>query len=112
MIRYRANLKKAGTCKFLGGCNKAIKSGELCIDHQPIKAEKSDRCGSCGRVLGVEVKVRGGVCYPCYTKPEATAARKKIMAEKKAVQGLCSTPDSTGINHKGRGKCQRYLYNY
>ena len=61
MIRYRANLKKAGTCKFLGGCNKAIKSGELCIDHQPIKAEKSDRCGSCGRVLGVEVKVRGGV---------------------------------------------------
>ena len=51
MVCYRANLKKAGTCKFLGGCNKAIRSGELCIDHQPIKAEKSDGCGSCGKVI-------------------------------------------------------------
>ena len=78
----------------------------------PSRPRKVMGVGVAGRLLGVQVKVRGRVCYPCYTKPEATAARKKIMAEKKAVQGLCSTPDSTGINHKGRGKCQRYLYDY
>jgi hypothetical protein len=44
----------------IGGCNRAMYSGELCIHHQPIKAEKrkSDRCQGFGRVLGVEERVR------------------------------------------------------
>ena len=44
----------------IGGCNRAMYSGELCIHHQPIKAEKrkSDRCRGFGRVLGVEERVR------------------------------------------------------
>jgi hypothetical protein len=29
---------------------------------------------------------------PCYKKPEATAARKMAIAEKKAARGTCSTP--------------------
>ena len=73
-------------------------------NHQPIKAEKSDRCGSCGRVLGVEMKVIGGVCNPCYNKPEATAAHKKAMAEKKAARGVCSIPGCTDIKDKERDK--------
>jgi len=110
MIRYAENRRKSGTCKFLGGCNKAVMSGELCIDHQPIKAEKSDKCRSCGRALGVEVKVTGGVCNPCYCKPEATAARKKSNGGKESCRGVCSTTSCTGINHRGREKCKRCLY--
>jgi hypothetical protein len=34
-------------------------------------------------MLGVVVKVIGGHCYPCYIKPEVTAARKKAITEKK-----------------------------
>ena len=40
----------------------------------------------------MEVIVIGGVCNPCYQKPEAIAARKKATAEKKADQGVRSTP--------------------
>jgi hypothetical protein len=60
-------------------------------------------------VLREEVIVRGGVCHPCYQKPEATAARKKAMAEKKAARGECSTPGCTSINHKGRDRCIKCL---
>jgi len=56
-------------------------------------------------VLGVVVKVIGGHCYPCYRKPELTAARKKTIAEKKAGRVECSTPGCTGVNHHGRSKC-------
>ena len=105
MICVHSNREKADTCKFLGGCNKAIKSGEFCIDHKPIKDEKSDWCGCCGRLLGGEVRVRTGVCYPCYKKPEATAARKKATAEKKAARGTCYTPGCKGVNNRGRDKC-------
>ena len=108
-IRNAANHRKAGTCKFLGGCNKAIRTGELCKDHQPIKAEKSDRCQSCGRMLGGEMKVTGGVCNPCY-QPEATAARKKAIAAKKEARGTCSTPGCTVVNHNGHHKCMQCLY--
>ena len=111
-IHYSANCRKSGTCKFLGGCNKAIRSGDFCDNHKPINAEKSDRCRSCGRVLGVEVKVTGGVCNPCYQKPEAIAARKKATAEKKAARGVCSTPGCAGINHRGHDKCQRSSNDY
>jgi hypothetical protein len=112
VIHYLANNRKSCNCKFCGGCNKAIYSGEFCDNHQPIKAEKSDRCQSCGRVLGVEMKVTGvGVCNPCYQKPEATAARKKAMAEKKAARGVCSTPGCTGDGHRGRYRCHKCLNN-
>jgi len=103
LIGGAAGHRKAGTCKFLGGCVKAIRTSEFCEDHQPIKAEKSDRCQSSRRLLGVEVKVTGGVCNPCYKKPERTAARKKAMVEKKATRGVCSTPGCTGVNHNGHG---------
>jgi hypothetical protein len=63
-------------------------------------------------VLGVEVKVTGGVCNPCYQKPEAIATRKNATAEKKAARGVCSTPGCTGINQRGRDKCQRCLNDY
>ena len=59
-IRNAANRKKAGTCKFFGECNMAIRTGKHCENHQPIKpinAEKSDWCKSCGWVLG-----GGGYC--------------------------------------------------
>ena len=105
MIPVAANRRKSGTCKFLGGCNKAIRYSNFCKNHRPNKAKKSDRCGSCGVVLGVVVKVIGGHCYPCYRKPELTAARKKTIAEKKAGRGECSTPGCTGVNHHGCGKC-------
>jgi hypothetical protein len=42
--------------------------------------------------------------------PEATAARKIAMAEKKAARGECSTPGCTGLNYRGRDKCERCLY--
>ncbi len=108
-IRHAANRREAGTCKFPGGCSKAIRSSEFCDDHQPtkLKAEKSDQCGSCGRVLGVEVRVVGGVCYLCYQKPEAKVARKKAMADKKAARGGdCSTTGCEGSRYIGRDICQ------
>jgi hypothetical protein len=101
-----AIIRKSGTCKY-PGCGYAIVHGQLCIKHyQPIKAEKSDKCWVCERVLGVNEKARGGVCSRCYQKPEATAARKKAMAEKKATRGTCSTPGCKGINFRGQGKCE------
>ena len=101
-----AIIRKSGTCKY-PGCGYAIVHGQLCIKHyQPIKAEKSDKCRVCERVLGVNEKSRGGVCSRCYQKPEATAARKKAMAEKKATRGTCSTPGCKGINFRGQGKCE------
>ena len=47
-IIYAANRRKAGTCTY-NGCKFAMHSGFLCKHHQPIKAEKSDRYGICGR---------------------------------------------------------------
>ncbi len=63
-----------------------------------------------GRVLGVEVKVTGGVCRRCYMKPEAVATRKKATAEKKAARGTCSTPGCNGVNMRGNDKCNSCLY--
>ena len=97
-IHCAAKRREAGNSKFLGGCNRAMYSGELCIHHQPIKAEKNDRCRGCGHVLGVETGERD-LCQPCYRKPEATVARKAVVAEKEAARGEYST----------RGcKCTRY----
>jgi len=101
--------KKAGTCKFLGGCKKAIRSGEFCGDHQPVKPEKSNKCRSCGWVFGIKVKVIEGVCNQCYQKPEAKAAHKQAMAEKKDARGICSTIGYDGINLRGLGKCHDCL---
>ena len=102
--------RKSGNCIY-PGCTYAISNGELYINHyQPIKAKKSDKCRVCERVLGVNEKVRGGVCSPCYQKPEAIAARKKATAEKKATRGSCSTPGCKGVNFRGRGKCKNCLY--
>ena len=64
----------------------------------------------CERVLGVNEKVRGGVCSPCYQKPEAIAARKKATAEKKATRGSCSTPGCKDVNFRSRGKCEFCSY--
>ena len=77
--------RKAGNC-IVEGCKKAILSGEFCKEHQPNKpiVEKSDKCRSCGRVIGVNDRVVGGVCYSCYYKPEAVATRKKAAAKKKS----------------------------
>jgi hypothetical protein len=66
-------------------CTRAMHSGGLCIHHQPIKAEKSDRCGRCGRVFGVEERVRVGLCNTCYNKPETVVTHKKAFAEKEAA---------------------------
>jgi hypothetical protein len=103
----RLNMK-SGSCIY-PGCPYAISSGELCMNHQPHKpiVEKSDKCRVCGRVLGVETSSRviGGVCYSCYQKPEAKAARKKVTAAKKDARGTCSTPGCGGVNVRGRGKC-------
>jgi hypothetical protein len=102
--------RKSGNCIY-PGCTYAISNGELYINHyQPIKAKKSDKCRVCERVLGVNEKVRGGVCSPCYQKPEAIAARKKATAEKKATRGSCSTPGCKGVNFRGRGKCEFCSY--
>jgi hypothetical protein len=83
-IHCAAKRREAGNSKFLGGCNRAMYSGELCIHHQPIKAEKNDRCRGCGHVSGVETGERD-LCQPCYRKPEATVARKAVVAEKEAA---------------------------
>ena len=52
----------------------------------PSRPRKVMGVGVAGRLLGVQVKVRGGVCYPYYTKPKATAARKKIWRKKKRFE--------------------------
>ena len=102
--------RKYGNCIY-PGCTYAILHGEFCVKHyQPINAEKSDKCRVCERVVGVNEKVTGGVCSPCYQKPEAIAARKKATAEKKATRGSCSTPGCKGVNFRGRGKCKNCLY--
>ena len=105
----RINMK-SGSCIY-PGCPLSIRSGEFCKKHQPHKpiVEKSDKCRSCGQVLGVNVKVIGGVCRSCYDRPEATAARKKATAAKKAARGTCSTPGCDGVNNRGLGKCQTCL---
>jgi hypothetical protein len=104
-VEARINMK-SGTCKY-PGCLYSISTGELCINHQPEKPEKTDKCRVCGRVFGVETssRVRGGVCNVCYNKPEAKAARKKAMTAKKDSRGTCSTPGCGGVNVRGRGKC-------
>jgi hypothetical protein len=72
----------------------------------PPSPKKVISVGFCERVLGVnEKKLVGGVCNPYYKKPEATAARKKATAEKKAARGSCSTPGCDGINNRGRDNC-------
>ena len=106
----RRNMK-CGSCIY-PGCKYSINTGEFCKQHRPIKpvVEKSDKCRVCGRVLGMEKRVRGGVCNACYCKPEAKAARKKATAEKKVARGTCSTPGCNGINDRGRDKCYSSLY--
>jgi len=104
-IRGAADHRKSSTYKYTG-CTRAMHSGDFCEHHRPIKAEKSDRCKSCRRVLGVEVKVMGGVCKPCYRKPEATTACKKATPEKKAARGECSTPGCKCTRFNGRDICQ------
>ena len=100
----------SGNCTY-SGCTFAISSGEFCGKHNPPKPEKSDTCRVCERVLGVnEKRIVGGVCNPCYHKPEAVATRKKATAEKKATRGTCSTPGCNGINDRGRDKCYSCLY--
>ena len=102
--------RESGNCIY-PGCTCAINSGEFCKNHLPPKPEKSDKCRVCERVLRVnEKKVVGGVCNPCYQKPEATAARKQATAEKKAAQETCSTPGCNGVNDRGRNKCYTCLY--
>ena len=102
--------RKSGNCAY-PGCTFAISSGEFCGKHNPPKPEKSDKCRVCERVLRVnEKKVVGGVCNPCYQKPEATAARKKATAEKKTARETCSTPGCNGVNDRGRNKCYTCLY--
>ena len=87
----RSAINRSGNCIY-PSCTFAISSSEFCVTHNPPKQEKSDKCRVCGRVLGMEKRVRGGVCNACYCKPEAKAARKKATAEKKAARGTCSTP--------------------
>jgi hypothetical protein len=77
--------RKTGDCSY-PGCTCAIYSGEFCGKHHPKKPEKSDKCRVCERVFGEKEKIRGGVCMPCYKKPEAAAARKKATAEKKRLE--------------------------
>ena len=101
--------RKTGDCSY-PGCTYAIYSGKFCGKHHPKKPEKSDKCRVCERVFGEKEKIRGGVCMPCYKKPEAAAARKKAPAEKKEARGTCSTPGCNGWNHRGRDKCERCLY--
>jgi len=60
-------------------------------------------------VLGVEERVRVGLCSMCYGKPEAVVARKVVATEKKAARGERSTPGSICINYNGRDKCQANL---
>jgi hypothetical protein len=98
--------RRSGNC-IVEGCKKAIRSGEFCGNHQPPKPEKSDKCRVCERVFKVNEKgVRGGVCRPCYQKPEAKAARKKATAEKIDTRGTCSTPGCGRVNDRGREKCR------
>jgi hypothetical protein len=101
--------RKTGDCSH-PGCTYGIYSGEFCEKHHPKKPEKSDKCRVCERVFVAKDRVRGGVCMPCYKKPEAAAARKKAFAEKKAARGTCSTPGCTGWNFRGRDKCENCLY--
>ena len=96
--------RTSGDCSY-PGCTYAVYSGEFCGKHHPKKPEKSDKCRVCKRVFGAKEQIRGGVCMPCYKKPEAKAAREKATAEKKAVRGICSTPGCNGWKHKGRDKC-------
>ena len=98
--------RRSGNC-IVEGCKKAIRSGEFCGNHQPPKPEKSDKCRVCERVFKVNEKgVRGGVCRPCYQKPEAKAARIKATAEKIDTRGTCSTPGCGRVNDRGREKCR------
>ena len=98
--------RTSGNC-IVEGCNKAINTGEFCKQHRPIKpaVEKSDKCRSCGRVIGVNERVRRGVCNSCYCKPEARDARKKTKAATNAARGTCNTPGCKRVNDKGRDKC-------
>jgi hypothetical protein len=105
--------RTSGNC-IVEGCNKAINSGEFCKQHQPIKpiVEKSDKCRSCGRVIGVNERVRGGVCNSCYSKPEARDVRKKTKAATNAARGTCNTPGCKRVNDKGRDKCKKCWRKY
>jgi hypothetical protein len=107
---YSAIYRTSGNC-IVEGCKKAIKSGEFCKQHRPLKpiVEKSDKCRSCGRVMGVNERVTAGTCQACYCKPEVRDARKKTTAAKKEARGKCSTPGCNRVNDKGRDKCYTCL---
>jgi hypothetical protein len=106
---YSAIYRRSGDCSR-PGCTYAIARGDLCIHHQPKKTKKIDNCKDCGRVFDAKVKVRGGVCYPCYKKPETTAARKKAGAAKKEDRKTCSTPGCSRITDRGTDKCYTCKY--
>ena len=76
--------RKSGDCAY-AGCTLAIATGSFCKHHQPKKTEKSDKCRDCGRVFVAKERVRAGVCYLCYKKPETVAIRTKATAEKNAA---------------------------
>jgi hypothetical protein len=101
--------RKSGDC-IRPGCTYAIARGDLCIHHQPKKTKKSDKCRVCGRVFVAKERVRGGVCYSCYNKPETVAIRKKATEAKKDTRGTCSTPGCPRITHRGTDKCRPCTY--
>jgi hypothetical protein len=99
----------SGNCAY-PGCTYAIYSGEFCKNHNPAKPAKSGKCRVCGWVFVAKERVTGGVCMPCYKKPEAIAARKKATVEKKAARGTCSTLGCKGIKDRSCNKCSGCYY--
>jgi hypothetical protein len=91
-VARSAIYRKSENCSYAGCTNaihQMIHNRGYCDHHcpkKPEKPEKSDKCRVCGRVFIAKEQVRGGVCNACYKKPEATAARKKVMAEKKSAR--------------------------
>ncbi len=78
--------KKLAPANCLVGAIRQLGPVSIALITSPSRPRKVMGVGVAGRLLGVQVKVRGRVCYPCYTKPEATAARKKNLAEKKRFE--------------------------
>jgi hypothetical protein len=61
-------------------------------------------------VFVAKERVRGGVCYSCYNKPETVAIRKQATEAKKDFRGKCSTPGCSRITHRGTDKCYTCTY--
>ena len=101
--------RESGNCSY-PGCTYAIRCSGFCKKHLPTKpiVEKSDKCRVCGQVF--QGRITAGVCNPCYQKPDAVAARKKAIAEKKAARGTCAIPGCNNLSLNGRDKCRNCLY--